>query len=67
LQIIGPDYFDKVFLVMTESSREKHLDTSGKLWQDFRKKHHGQRTGKVAFDSGFMDGIRSNHEMMFKA
>ncbi|EMS78528.1 TIGR02221 family CRISPR-associated protein [Desulfotignum phosphitoxidans] len=25
LQIIGPDYFDKVFLVMTESSREKHF------------------------------------------
>jgi len=25
LQIIGPDYFDKVFLVMTESSRVKHF------------------------------------------
>lgn len=25
LQIIGPDYFDRIFLVMTESSREKHF------------------------------------------
>jgi len=25
LQIIGPDYFDKTFLVMTDSSREKHF------------------------------------------
>jgi len=42
------------------------LNTSNGLWQDFRKTHHCQRTGKVAFDSGFMKGIRSNHEMMFK-
>jgi hypothetical protein len=25
LQILGPDYFDRIFLVMTESSREKHF------------------------------------------
>ncbi len=42
------------------------LNTSGTLWQDFRKKHAGRRTGKAAFDSGFMKGIRSNHEMVFK-
>lgn len=42
------------------------LNTSKALWKDFRKKHAGQRTGKVAFDSGFIQGIRSNHEMMFK-
>jgi hypothetical protein len=54
-------------LVVAEYVYRFLLDTSGKLWQDFRKKHAGQRTGKVAFDSGFMDGIRSNHEMMFKA
>ena len=42
------------------------LHTSKALWKDFRKKHAGQRAGKVAFDSGFMQGIRSNHEMMFK-
>jgi hypothetical protein len=54
-------------LVVAEYVYRFLLDTSGKLWQDFRKKHHGQRTGKVAFDSGFMDGIRTNHEMMFQA
>jgi hypothetical protein len=54
-------------LVVAEYVYRFLLDTSGKLWQDFRKKHAGQRSGKVAFDSGFMDGIRSNHEMMFKA
>jgi hypothetical protein len=54
-------------LVVAEYVYRFLLDTSRKLWQDFRKKHAGQRTGKVAFDSGFMDGIRSNHEMMFQA
>lgn len=42
------------------------LNTSKDLWQDFRKKHPGQRAGKVAFDIGFMRGIQFNHEMMFK-
>ncbi len=41
------------------------LNTSKALWKHFQKKHAGQRTGKVAFDSGFMQGIRSNHEMVF--
>ncbi len=53
-------------LVVAEYVYRFLLDTSGKLWQDFRKKHHGQRTGKVAFDSGFIKGIQSNHELMFK-
>jgi hypothetical protein len=52
-------------LVVAEYVYRFLLDTSRKLWQDFRKKNAGQRTGKVAFDSGFMKGIRSNHEMMF--
>ena len=53
-------------LVVAEYVYRFLLNTSRTLWQDFRKNHHGQRTGKVAFDSGFMKGIRSNHEMMFK-
>lgn len=53
-------------LVVAEYVYRFLLDTSGKLWQDFRKKHAGQRTGKVAFDSGFIKGIRTNHEKMFK-
>ncbi len=53
-------------LVVAEYVYRFLLNTSNGLWQDFRKTHHGQRTGKVAFDSGFMKGIRSNHEMMSK-
>ncbi len=53
-------------LVVAEYVYRFLFNTSRTLWQDFRKKHHGQRTGKVAFDSGFMKGIRSNHERMFK-
>jgi hypothetical protein len=53
-------------LVVAEYVYRFLLDTSRKLWQDFRKKNAGQRTGKVAFDSGFMKGIRTNHEKMFK-
>lgn len=56
----------KEALVVAEYVYRFLLNTSKALWQDFRKKHAGQRTGKVAFDSGFMQGIRSNHEMMFK-
>ena len=53
-------------LVVAEYVYRFLLNTSKALWKDFRKTHAGQRTGKVAFDSGFMQGIRSNHEMMFK-
>jgi hypothetical protein len=53
-------------LVVAEYVYRFLLNTSKSLWKDFRKKHAGQRTGKVAFDSGFMQGIRTNHEMMFK-
>lgn len=56
----------KEALVVAEYVYRFLVDTSRKLWQDFRKQHHGQRTGKVAFDSGFMKGIRSNHERMFR-
>ncbi|MDZ7663982.1 MAG: DUF2786 domain-containing protein [Desulfotignum sp.] len=56
----------KEALVVAEYVYRFLLNTSRTLWQDFRKNHAGQRTGKVAFDSGFMKGIRSNHEMMFK-
>ncbi len=52
-------------LVVAEYVYRFLLNTAKGLWQDFRKKHAGQRTGKVAFDSGFMQGIRSNHETMF--
>jgi hypothetical protein len=57
----------KEALVVAEYVYRFLLNTSRALWQDFRKNHAGRRTGKVAFDSGFMKGIRSNHEMMFKA
>jgi len=53
-------------LVVAEYVYRFLLDTSRKLWQDFRKKNAGQKTGKVAFDSGFIKGIRTNHEKMFK-
>ena len=53
-------------LVVAEYVYRFLLNTSKALWNDFRKTHAGQRTGKAAFDSGFMKGIRSNHEMMFK-
>ncbi|MDT8378857.1 MAG: DUF2786 domain-containing protein [Desulfotignum sp.] len=56
----------KEALVVAEYVYRFLLNTSRALWKDFRKKHSGRRTGKVAFDSGFMKGIRSNHEMMFK-
>jgi hypothetical protein len=56
----------KEALVVAEYVYRFLLNTSKELWKDFRKKHSGQRTGKVAFDLGFMKGIRSNHEMMFK-
>jgi hypothetical protein len=56
----------KEALVVAEYVFRFLLHTSKALWKDFRKTHSGQRTGKVAFDSGFMQGIRSNHEMMFK-
>jgi hypothetical protein len=56
----------KEALVVAEYVYRFLLNTSRSLWQNFREKHAGQRTGKVAFDSGFMKGIRSNHEMMFK-
>jgi hypothetical protein len=55
----------KEALVVAEYVYRFLLNTSRTLWQAFRKQHHGRRTGKVAFDSGFMKGIRSNHEMMF--
>lgn len=57
---------NKEALVVAEYVYRFLLNTSKELWKDFRKKHFGQRTGKVAFDLGFMKGIRSNHEMMFK-
>jgi hypothetical protein len=53
-------------LVVAEYVYRFLSNTSRRLWQDFRKNHAGRRAGKVAFDSGFMKGIRSNHEMMFK-
>ena len=56
----------KEALVVAEYVYRFLLNTSNALWKDFRKTHSGQRTGKVAFDSGFMKGIRSNHEMMFR-
>lgn len=56
----------KEALVIAEYVYRFLLNTSKALWKDFRKNHPGQRTGKVAFDSGFMKGVRSNHEMMFK-
>ncbi len=56
----------KEALVVAEYVYRFLLNTSKALWKDFRKNHAGQRTGKVAFDSGFMQGIRSNHERMFK-
>lgn len=55
----------KEALVVAEYVYRFLLNTAGAFWQDFRKNHAGRRTGKVAFDSGFMKGIRSNHEMMF--
>jgi predicted SprT family Zn-dependent metalloprotease len=57
---------NKEALVVAEYVYRFLLNTSKELWRDFRKKHSGQRTGKVAFDLGFMKGIISNHEMMFK-
>jgi hypothetical protein len=56
----------KEALVVAEYVYRFLLGTSKKLWKDFRKEHSGQRTGKVAFDLGFMKGIRCNHEAMFK-
>jgi hypothetical protein len=56
----------KEALVVAEYVYRFLLNTSSALWKDFRKTHSGQRTGKVAFDSGFMKGIRSNHDRMFK-
>jgi hypothetical protein len=55
----------KEALVVAEYVYRFLLNTSRTLWQEFRKQYHGRRTGKVAFDSGFMKGIRTNHEMMF--
>ena len=52
-------------LVVAEYVYRFLLNTSQTLWQEYRRQHHGQRTGKVAFDSGFIKGIRSNHERMF--
>jgi len=56
----------KEALVVAEYVYRFLLSTSKELWKDFRKKHSGQRTGKVAFDLGFMKGIGDNHEAMFK-
>jgi hypothetical protein len=56
----------KESLVVAEYVYRFLLSSSKKLWKDFRKKHSGQRTGKVAFDLGFLKGIRTNHEAMFK-
>ena len=55
----------KEALVVAEYVYRFLVNTSRALWKDFRKKNSGRRTGKVAFDSGFMKGIRANHGMIF--
>jgi hypothetical protein len=55
----------KEALVVAEYVYRFLLNTSRALWKDFRKKYSGRRTGKVAFDSGFIKGIRANHGMLF--
>ena len=56
----------KEALVVAEYVYRFLLNTSRALWKDFRKKHSGRRTGKVAFDSGFIKGVRTNHGIIFK-
>jgi hypothetical protein len=42
------------------------FDTAQRLWQEYRKKKKAKRGDKVAFDMGFIKGIRNNHEAVFK-